>query len=66
MDNRDTLYVLYNGVRLMLGLQTLERQIGCFIYFGRRVRRIKDLMVYAILKTDVLDFLSCPRQKPLI
>jgi hypothetical protein len=66
MDNRDTLYVSYSGVRLTLGLQTLERQIDCFIYFGKRVRRIKDPMVYVTLKTDVLDFLSCPRQKPLI
>ena len=46
-----------NGQRLMLGNQTLEKQIDYSIYSGKLVKQIQDATECAILKIDVQGFL---------
>ena len=55
-----------SGPRLMLGSQTLEKQIDYSTYSGKLAKQIQDVTECAILKTDVQDFLSWPLEKQLI
>ena len=46
--------------------QTLEKLIEYFIYSGKLVKQIKDVMVCVTLKTEDLVFLLCPQLKQSI
>ena len=54
-----------NGQRLMSGYQTSGNQIGYSTYFGKPVKQINDRTAFVTLRTDVLDFHSCRREKQL-
>ena len=43
-----THYMYLQWSKIDVGAPDLERQIDCFIYFGRRVKQIKDVTVYVI------------------
>jgi hypothetical protein len=51
-----------SGQRSTSELQTIESQIGCSSYFGKRVKQMTDVTECAILKIDDLDSLLCQAQ----
>ena len=60
-----TQYMYLQWSKIDVGAQILERQTDCFIYSGKLVKQIKDVMECVILKIDVLVFLLCHQQKQL-
>src|SRR5210317_2034397 len=54
-----------SGLRLTLVPLNIEKPIDYFLYSGKLVKPIKDVMVCATSKTDGLVFHSWHQQKPL-